>query len=192
MTAAGKTPFWMQKGISDEQSLSIDVKVANSIIGIISKLIFYVIVLLFVLISAVMLILAFYSLWVTVSTLPAVNLEFLFESIGYTTVASAVFELARTMFDEEVKSKIKMNAPRKIRHFISRFMTVIIISLSIEFLTMVFRYSHKLGEFTYLFESAAVAFGIGVVFVAWSYFNKSSVEVEKWEEKTPSPGPESE
>ncbi len=115
-----------------------------------------------------------------------IKLENLFEAIGFTTVASAVFELARTMFDEEVKSNIKMNAPRKIRHFISRFMTVIIISLSIEFLTMVFRYSHKTDEFTFLFESAAVALGIAVVFVAWAYYNKSSIVVEKWEEQVPS------
>jgi hypothetical protein len=88
------------------------------------------------------------------------------------------------MFDEELKSEVKMNAPRKIRHFISRFMTVIMISLSIEFLTMVFRYSHKPDEFLYLYEAAAVAAGIALVFVAWAYFNKTSVGVEEWEEKT--------
>ena len=182
-----KAPWYVGR-MEEEQALAPDVRAADGIMGIVSKVIFYIIILLFVLIAVVMLVLAFYSLWVTVTTLPAVNLEYLFESIGYTTVASAVFELARTMFDEEIKSKTKMNAPRKIRHFVSRFMTVIIISLSIEFLTMVFRYSHKTGEFVFLFESAAVAVGIGVVFVAWSYFNRSSVDVEKWEEKTPSSG----
>jgi hypothetical protein len=169
---------------------TIDVKLASVIIGIMSRIIFYVIILLFVLIAALMLALAFYSLWITVTSLPAIMLENLFEAIGFTTVASAVFELARTMFDEEVKSSVQMNAPRKIRHFISRFMTVIIISLSIEFLTMVFRYSHKTDEFTFLFESAAVAAGIGIVFVAWSYFNRTSVDVEKWEDQSPPDKPE--
>ncbi len=172
--------------MADEPVPSLDIRLADGILGIISKVVFYIIILLFVLISALMLVLAFYSLWVTVTSLPTIMLENLFEAIGFTTVASAVFELARTMFDEEVKSNIKMNAPRKIRHFISRFMTVIIISLSIEFLTMVFRYSHKTDEFTFLFESAAVALGIAVVFVAWAYYNKSSVVVEKWEEQVPS------
>lgn len=172
--------------MADKGTPSLDIRLANGVIGIASRVIFYIIILLFILISIVMLVLAFYSLWVTVTSLPVIKLENLFEAIGFTTVASAVFELARTMFDEEVKSNIKMNAPRKIRHFISRFMTVIIISLSIEFLTMVFRYSHKADEFIFLYESAAVALGIAVVFVAWAYYNRSSVAVEKWEEQTPS------
>ena len=165
----------------------IDVRIADVILAAVSRVVFYVIILLFVLISFFMLVLAFYSLWLTVTALPQVRLDSLFETIGFTTVASAVFELARTIFDEELKSSIKMNAPRKIRHFVSRFMTVITISLSIEFLTMVFRYSHKPDEFVFLYEAAAVAVGISVVFVAWSYFNKSSVDVEKWEEREPLP-----
>jgi hypothetical protein len=165
-----------------------DVRLTETILAFASKAIFYTIILLFILISALMLLIAFYSLWVTVLALPTIKLDSLFEAIGFTTVSSAVFELARTMFDEELKSEVKMNAPRKIRHFISRFMTVIIISLSIEFLTMVFRYSHKPDEFSYLYESAAVALGIALVFIAWSYFNKTSVGVEEWEDKARSLG----
>jgi hypothetical protein len=167
-----------------ERDLPPDIRVANIILAVLSKAIFYIIILLFILTAAFMLLLGFYSLYLTVMTLPAVKLDTLFEAIGFTTVSSAVFELARTMFDEELKSEVKMNAPRKIRHFISRFMTVIMISLSIEFLTMVFRYSHKPDEFLYLYEAAAVAAGIALVFVAWAYFNKTSVGVEEWEEKT--------
>jgi len=162
-----------------------DIKIADVILLIVSRVIFYIIILLFVLIAVLMLVLAFNSLWVTVTALPAVKLDTLFEAIGFTTVSSAVFELARTMFDEELKSAVKMNAPRKIRHFISRFMTVIMISLSIEFLTMVFRYSHKPDEYIFLFESAAVAAGIAVIFIAWSYFNTTSVRVEEWEDRLP-------
>ncbi len=168
----------------DRHDTPPDIRIADTILVILSRAIFYIVILLFVLISAFMLFLAFNSLWITVLALPVVKLDSLFEAIGFTTVASAVFELARTMFDEELKSEVKMNAPRKIRHFISRFMTVIMISLSIEFLTMVFRYSHKPDEFMYMYEAAAVAAGIALVFVAWAYFNKTSVSVEEWEEKT--------
>lgn len=168
----------------DERDLPPDIRVANIILAILSKAIFYIIILLFILTAVFMLLLGFYSLYLTVMALPSIKLDTLFEAIGFTTVSSAVFELARTMFDEELKSGVRMNAPRKIRHFISRFMTVIMISLSIEFLTMVFRYSHKPDEFMYMYEAAAVAAGIALVFVAWAYFNKTSVSVEEWEEKT--------
>jgi len=166
-----------------ERDLPPDVRVADIILAILSKAIFYIIILLFVLTAAFLLLLGFYSLYLTAMAFPSIKLDTLFEAIGFTTVSSAVFELARTMFDEELKSEVRMNAPRKIRHFISRFMTVIMISLSIEFLTMVFRYSHKPDEFLYLYEAAAVAAGIALVFVAWAYFNKTSVSVEEWEEK---------
>jgi len=168
-----------------EERKPVDITATDAILNIVSRVIFYLIILLFILIAALLIVLAFYSLWATVTALPVVKLDSLFEAIGFTTVSSAVFELARTMFDEELKSTVKMNAPRKIRHFISRFMTVIIISLSIEFLTMVFRFSHKADEFVYLLQSAAVAAGIALVFVAWSYFNKTSVGVEEWENKAP-------
>jgi hypothetical protein len=107
----------------------------------------------------------------------------LFECIGFTTIAAAVFELAKTIYDEEIASKVQMDHPGKIRHFMSRFLTVIIISLSIEFLTMVFRFSHDPEEFSYLLESAAVAVGIALIFTSWAYFNKISESTEKWERK---------
>ena len=149
--------------------------------GLTSFIIFSVVTLLFVLISITLLCMAFDRLWVTVTAFPGIVLDALFETIGFTTIAAAVFELARTMYEEEIRSRIKMNAPLKIRHFISRFLTVIIISLSIEFLTMVFRYSHKPDEFNYLLQAAAVAVGIALLFASWAIYNRTSVPVERYE-----------
>ncbi len=77
-----------------------------------------------------------------------------------------------------------MTAPLKIRHFLSRFLTVIVISLAIEFLTMVFRFSHKPDEFVYLYEAAAVAFGVALLFLAWAFYHWTSVAVEKHENES--------
>ncbi len=161
------------------------VKATTAVMDLVSRLIFYTITLLFILISIVMIVLAFDRLYLTLITLPNVALDNLFECIGFTTVSAAVIELAKTMYEEEIRSRVRMNAPRKIRRFISRFMTVIIISLSIEFLTMVFRYSHKPNEFIYLVNAAAVAIGVAAVFVAWAIFNRYSVPVEKIEHDIP-------
>lgn len=146
-----------------------------------SILLFSLIMLLFILISILLVCLAFDRLIVTALAFPDILLDSLFETIGFTTIAVAVFELALTMYDEEIKSPVHMNAPMKIRHFISRFLTVIVISLSIEFLTMVFRYSHKPDEFVYLYEAAAVAAGVAFLFGAWALYNRTSVTVEKFE-----------
>jgi hypothetical protein len=148
---------------------------------IISIMIFYLIMALFIIIAIVLIGLAFDRLWMAATTFPNVSLDVLFEAIGFTTVGVAVVELARTMYEEEIQSPIQMTAPLKIRHFLSRFLTVIVISLAIEFLTMVFRFSHKNDEFTYLYEAAAVALGVALLFVAWAFYNWTSVAVEKHE-----------
>jgi hypothetical protein len=160
---------------------SNDHVIARKSIHLTSDLIFYVVTIFFILMSVLLICLGFYRLYLTVIALPDVRLDFLFEGIGFITVASAVFELARTMLEEEILSKVRMNAPRKIRHFISRFMTVIVISLSIELLTMVFRYSHRASEFNFLYNASAVAAGIALVFTSWAIFNRISVRVEEWE-----------
>jgi hypothetical protein len=151
---------------------------------IISLFIFYLIMVLFIFIAIVMLGLAFDRLWIAITTFPHVSLDVLFEAIGFTTIGVAVVELARTMYDEEIQSPVEMTAPLKIRHFLSRFLTVIVISLAIEFLTMVFRFSHKPDEFVYLYEAAAVAFGVGLLFIAWAVYNWTSVAVEKHENES--------
>ena len=153
------------------------------ILGLISSIIFYVVVALFILISTMLVCLALFRLWQVVASWPDLQITMLFESIGFTTIAAAVFELAKTIYDEEIVSMVKMDHPGKIRHFMSRFLTVIIISLAIEFLTMVFRFSHNPVEYPYMFESAAVAIGIALIFVSWAYFNKVSESTEKWERK---------
>lgn len=157
---------------------------SDRFMDLISLVIFYLIMALFVVIAIVLIGLAFDRLWITATTFPRVSLDVLFEAIGFTTVGVAVVELARTMYEEEIQSPIQMTAPLKIRHFLSRFLTVIVISLAIEFLTMVFRFSHKPDEFIYLYESAAVAFGASLLFASWALYNWTSVAVEKHERET--------
>lgn len=155
--------------------------VAEKILDYISLIIFYTVALLFISISLLLIVLAVSRLIVTAMSIPDIRLDTLFEAIGFTTVAAAVFELAKTMYEEEIKGKGRINAPRKTRRFLSRFLTVIVISLAIEFLTMVFRYSHKPDEFVFLYAAAAVAIGVSALFISWAIFNRLSIYIEKWD-----------
>lgn len=158
--------------------------VFDRVVYSVQVLFFIVFMLLFFLISILLIFLALDRLLATIMAFPQIMLDSLFETIGFTTIGVAVFELAITMYDEEIKNPVHMNAPMKIRHFISRFLTVIIISLAIEFLTMVFRYSHKPDEFSFLLQASAVAIGIALLFTAWAVFNLISVAVEQHEYKS--------
>lgn len=166
----------------DERAETEVLRLSDRAMGVVSTVIFYLIMILFIAIAILLIGLAFDRVYLAATNFPSVSLDVLFEAIGFTTVGVAVVELARTMYEEEIQSPIQMTAPIKIRHFLARFFTVIIISLAIEFLTMVFRFSHKADEFVYLYEAAAVAAGAALLFLAWALYNWTSVAVEKHEQ----------
>lgn len=56
---------------------------------------------------------AFDRFRVTATVFPHVSHDVLFEAIGLTTVGVAVVGLARTMYEEEMRSPIQMMAPLK-------------------------------------------------------------------------------
>lgn len=168
----------------DERVMQDQNRLSDRVVTLISMVIFYLIMVLFIIIAVVLVGFAFDRLWITVTTFPNVSLDVLFEAIGFTTVAVAVVELAQTMYEEEIHSPKEMKATVKTRHFLSRFLTVIVISLAIEFLTMVFRFSHQPDEFVYLYEASAVALGAAVLFLAWGLYNWTSIIVERHERET--------
>src|SRR5687768_1433879 len=65
------------------------------------------------------------------------------EAIGILTVAVVALELGQTIVEEEVQRAEHMSAPTRVRRFLSRFMVVIVVSLSIETLVAVFRVIHS-------------------------------------------------
>lgn len=64
------------------------------------------------------------------------------ETIGLLTIAVAALELGQTILEEEVWREVNTSGPTRVRRFLSRFMIVIIVSLSIESLVAVFQFIH--------------------------------------------------
>ena len=56
------------------------------------------------------------------------------ESIGLLTIATASLELGQTVLEEEIQRKTHTSTPTRLRRFLSRFMIVVVVSLSIELL----------------------------------------------------------
>jgi len=101
------------------------------------------------------------------------------ESIALLTVAVAALELGQTILEEEVQREAHMAAPTRIRRFLSRFLVVLVVSLSIEALVLVFRLSHHSPEL--LPYAAAVGVAAGVLLAGWGVFiwlNRSAEELE--------------
>jgi hypothetical protein len=101
------------------------------------------------------------------------------EGIGLLTIAVVALELGQTILEEEVQRKVQVSAPTRVRRFLSRFMVVIVVALSIECLVTVFELAH--ADPSRLPQAASIGITAGVLLVAWGIFirmNKSAEEIE--------------
>lgn len=101
------------------------------------------------------------------------------EGIGLLTIAVAALELGQTILEEEVQRKEHMSAPTRVRRFLSRFMIVIVVSLSIELLIAVFRFLHE--DPARLPQASTIGIAAAALLAAWGVFirlNKSAEEIE--------------
>lgn len=139
----------------------------------------------FLLICCALLLICFaiFELWHGIN--PAAALEIpdrfnaILESIGLLTIAIVAFELGQTILEEEVQREAQVSAPTRVRRFLSRFMVVIIVALSIECLVSVFEIAHK--DPSKLPQAASIGVAAAVLLAAWGVFiklNKSAEELE--------------
>ena len=100
-------------------------------------------------------------------------------ALAVLTVALAALELGQTVLEEEVLREAQMSAPTRVRRFLSRFMVVLVVALSIETLVLVFRFSHETPE--NLPYAAVVGIATAALLVAWGAFvrmNRAAEELE--------------
>jgi hypothetical protein len=101
------------------------------------------------------------------------------ESIGLLTIAVVALELSQTILEEEVQREAQVSSPTRVRRFLSRFMVVVIVALSIETLVAVFEFAHE--DASRLSQAASIGVAAGVLLAAWGIFirlNKSAEELE--------------
>jgi hypothetical protein len=144
----------------------------------------YLLITLFFLICGFSLIaFAGYEIWVGVRPMSGASLRDRFnailEGIGLLTIAVASLELGQTIIEEEVLRQEHMSAPTRVRRFLSRFMIVIVVSLSIEYLVAVFQLLHDNAAL--LPHASTIGIAAAVLLAAWGLFirlNKSAEELE--------------
>ena len=101
------------------------------------------------------------------------------EAIAVLTVAVAALELGQTILEEEVHRQAHMSAPTRVRRFLSRFMVVLVVALSLETTVLVFRVAHEAPE--QLPYVAAIGAAAALLLIAWGVFirlNRSAEELE--------------
>ena len=143
----------------------------------------FVISLAFVVCAIVILFLAVLQLWEGIQPGAALSINARFnsilESIALLTVAVAALELGQTILEEEVQRETHMSGPTRARRFLSRFMVVLVVALSIETLVVAFRLSHEAPE--QLPYVAGIGLTAAALLAAWGIFvrlNRSAEELE--------------
>ena len=140
------------------------------------------IIALFFLCALALMVLAGVELWTGLFAGPLelrARFDSVLESIGMLTIALVALELAQTIFEEEVQRDVKVSGPTRVRRYLSRFLVVIVIALSIETLVAVFELMH--ADPAKLPYAASIGASAAVLLIAWGLFvrfNRSAEELE--------------
>ena len=136
---------------------------------------------LFVACAAMLIAFALYDLWklVTSADGSAGRVHGVLNAIALLTIAVATLELGQTILEEEVQREAQMAAPTRVRRFLSRFMVVLVVALSIETLVAVFEFTRT--DPAQLPYAAAIGVSAAALLAAWGVFvhlNRSAEELE--------------
>ncbi|MEJ7810689.1 MAG: hypothetical protein WKG32_09810 [Gemmatimonadaceae bacterium] len=101
------------------------------------------------------------------------------DGMALLTIAVAALELGQTILEEEVQRTAHMSAPTRVRRFLSRFLVVVIVSLSIESLVAVFQFIHD--DPGRLPQASAIAVGAAALLAAWGVFIRLNTSAEELE-----------
>ena len=139
--------------------------------------------LLFGLAALVLMGLAFIELWDAVR--PGSELDIAaraataIETLGLLAVSLMGLEMSQTVVEEEVVRRVLVSAPTRVRRYLSRFLVVVVVALSIESLVSVVRALHERPET--LPYAASVAVGAAAILAAWGVFVRLNRSVEELE-----------
>jgi hypothetical protein len=143
----------------------------------------FLISLLFMCCGMALIVFAGLQLWHGLQPLSTLSLtervDIILETIALLTIAVAALELGQTIIEEEIQREAQMSAPTRVRRFLSRFLIVLVVSLTIEVLVMVFKFSHSAP--THLPYAAAIGLMAAALLAAWGVFirfNRSAEELE--------------
>jgi hypothetical protein len=142
----------------------------------------FIISMLFVCCSVALLVFAAIQVWDGVSAAGGSTFErvnHVLQGLALLVVAVAALELGQTILEEEVQRRAHMSAPTRVRRFLSRFMVVLVVSLSIETLVMVFRFGQESPE--YLPYAASTGIAAAALLTGWGVFvwlNRGAEQLE--------------
>jgi putative Mn2+ efflux pump MntP len=107
------------------------------------------------------------------------RIDNLLHCIALLTIAVAALELGQTIVEEEIQRTSHMSSPSRVRRFLSRFLVVLVVALSIEALVAVFRFSRD--DPSQLPYAATIGLMAAALLAAWGVFIRLNLGAEELE-----------
>jgi len=101
------------------------------------------------------------------------------EAIGLLAIAIVSLQIAQTIIEEEVIRESHVSAPTRVRRYLSRFLVVVVVALSIEGLVASFKALHE--DPLLLPHAASILVAAALLLAGWGVFiklNRAAEDVE--------------
>jgi hypothetical protein len=138
-----------------------------------------ILALMFIAIAVLLVVLAGQAGWHAVFAAPAASAEGAIEAIELLAVAVVALQIAQTIVEEEVVREEHISAPTRVRRYLSRFLVVVVVALSIEGLVATFKALREHMEM--LPHAASVLAAAGLLLAGWGLFiqfNRTAEDLE--------------
>lgn len=138
-----------------------------------------VLALLFVALAVLLTVYAAQTAWHAIGSDPEADAQTAIEAIGLLAIAVVSLQIAQTITEEEVVRDAHVSAPTRVRRYLSRFLVVVVVALSIEGLVATFKSLHEDPEL--LPHAASVLVAAALMLAGWGVFirlNKPAEELE--------------
>ena len=101
------------------------------------------------------------------------------EAVGLLAAAVVALQIAQTIAEEEVVRDAHISGPTRVRRFLSRFLVVVVVALTIEGLVATFRAAHE--DPAQMLYAACMVFAAGVLLAGWGVFVRMNRYAEELE-----------
>ena len=160
----------------DESRISIWAKVPLRLFAAMHA----VIALLFAVAAVALATVAIHAVWVAIVHGDGeTTAQGIIQAIGVAAVAVVALQIAQTITEEEVIREAHVSGPTRVRRFLSRFLVVVVIALTVEGLIGTFKALRT--DPSELYYVAALLASVGFLLMSWGVFvwcNRSAEELE--------------
>lgn len=101
------------------------------------------------------------------------------EAVGLLAAAVVALQIAQTIAEEEVVRDAHISGPTRVRRFLSRFLVVVVVALTIEGLVATFKAAHE--NPIHLLYASSIVLSAGALLACWGVFvrlNRYAEELE--------------